>query len=298
MKPLIKWKIEKMKNKRYRIQDRDIEILKFLKDSRFLCIDQVKKKFWQDKTLKAAENRMENLNEMGLIKKIKIEITKYAAHYYLTKKGYEELKGRGLTFDVKTPFIPEPTDLVGANYHHHLRVTNLRIALEADRKIQVLRWISETDIRADKEGHNVFGPNVNIRAKLEYIKNKNYRIPDAIIRIKDAEDPIDMIFEYEHSKYTRDRFRKHMEKWEKSWNEYHKFIVAADADRVEVLRKWCLEDISKIHKLDLKLKSKVLDDLVDSYLFADYHSLLRKGMINSEIKNPLHSLEFIPITGR
>lgn len=284
-----------MIKKRFRLQDRDVLILKFTKDSRFLCIDQIKRRFWGLATMKAAANRMHDLAGMGLVEHVRIDITRHASHYYLTKKGYEELKGRGLTYDVKEPFMPAPTNLVGATYHHHLRVTNMRIAMEMDKTIKVLKWISETDIRADKEGHNVLESKKRFYEK---VKDLKYRIPDAIIKIQDAGDPIDMIFEYEHTKYPRNKFSNYMERWEKNWEDYYKFIVVASHDRAEVLRKWCLEDLGKIRKLDIRLKSKKLSDLSDSYIFTDYESLVGKGLINSGIRTPLYKLELDPIKGR
>lgn len=276
-----------------KLQERDLKILKYIQESRTMNIEQLKKRFWPSQTVRAARMKMERLAKRGLVQHVKKEFLRISSYYYLTKSGYDALGHAGLNQEVIDPFLAEPSDIVRSDFQHHVRVTDMRIALETDGEVRISNWIPETAIRADKKAFNIkeSGPE-NKGAK------STYRIPDAIFTLEDAEVKISILLEYEHSKYQRWKFRSYMEFWEGNWNKYQKLMVTADADRSDQLRQWCLEDLKEIHKIDLNRKQCRIEDLAEAYMFTDYHTLMAKGIIKAGLKSPISKIEFSPITSK
>lgn len=277
-----------------KLKDRDIQILKYIRESRTLNINQIKRKFWPTKHIRTARKKMAGLAERGFVEHVKKDILRISSHYYITRQGYDVLSAAGLNHDIETPFLVEPSDIIRSDFQHHLRIADLRIELEMDKRIKINKWIPETAIRADKEAYNL-GVESGKKGKNKENKFK-YRIPDALFEMEDDEVQIKILLEYEHLRYQRWKFRAYMEGWENSWNEHQKLIVAADAERAEMIRKWCLEDLKKIYEIDINRKKVKLEDLAEAYIFTDYHSIMKKGLINADLKTPIGVVKFTPIS--
>lgn len=93
----------------------------------------------------------------------------------------------------------------------------------------------------------------------------------------------------------RNKFRDYLEEWEFNWPSYQKLIITADGERVEELRKWCLEDLKSFYRIDLAIGKAKLLDLARAYFFTSYDAIIKKGFLNSGLRTPLHAINLTPI---
>jgi hypothetical protein len=285
--------------KHFIVQERDLEILRYIKDSKTMNLPQIWRRFWQGKSQAAAHKRMQELTASKLIVQVNMELLKFSVHYYLTKNGLEQLVANNQAIANDRLPLPEATDIIRSDFQHNLRVTDMRIALEIDSAIRIKNWISDEWIKADGAAFGL-GPGTQqqlkgIRINREKEDRFKCRIPDALFDLEDAQHEVKICFEYEHGQYRRWKFKAYISAWEERWGEYQKFIVAATPERAITLRKWCLEDLKQRHRLKLADGTVQLDDLAGAYMFTDYHSLVDNGLIKSAPQTPLSPVRFYPI---
>lgn len=177
-----------------KLTDRDIQILRYIRDSKTMNIDQIKRRFWANNNIRTARKKMAILASLGHVRLVKKDFLKIACYYYLTKQGYQMLELAGQASDVETPFLPDPSPIVRSDFQHNVRVTDIRICLEMDQQIKISRWVSETEIRADHSKYQ----------SSRQIKNSQKRkIPDALFILEDDQYVAEMLMEYEHLHYQR-----------------------------------------------------------------------------------------------
>lgn len=277
------------KPKRCVVQQRDIEVLKYIKDSKTMTAEQIRQRFWPTNKPNSIR-RMSKLVEKGLLTKVDMEFLKYPVHYFITKKALKLLITHGLATDNEDLPIPPASDVIRSDHQHNMRVTNIRIALEMEKGIRVKNWISDPDIRTDPEAYGLEGdaPLKDRRDDpAEKERRSKNRIPDAIFKFEDDEHEGKMILEYEHGFYQRWKFRAYMSAWEEHWSDYQKFIVASTPERVGVLTQWCLRDLKNKYRLELANQKVDLKRLAQSYMFTDYHSLMDKGIFKCGLRTPI-----------
>lgn len=276
-----------------RLQDRDIQILKYIKESKFMNLHQIWIKFWPEaKTNRAAGMRMKELADNGLVTHVSIEFLRYSSVYYLTREGLKAAEGEGYFYEVGSRFIVKASDIVTSSFQHDSRLVDLRIKMESDNSIRLLNWTPETYIRADR---NKYGLKSGLNDKLAV-----FRVPDALFTMEckyenEPTEPIQIMLEYEHQQYKSEKYAKYLSVWEENWSKYQKLIVCAHKERIPDLVKQCRAGLARIHKIDLNQGKTTLDDLVDAYMFIDFKTLMEKGITGTDLVTPAGKLRFMPI---
>jgi hypothetical protein len=281
------------------LQARDLEIMRYIRDSTTMNIQQIWRRFWTDKSMAAAHKRMQELAAGQLVIQMNKEFLKFSTYYYLTKSGLEQLIANNMaTANVRLP-LPKATDTVSYTLEHNSRVANIRITLETDRTIHISNWISDEKIKADWSAYGL-GPGTKRRVKGIRVNPENEdryknRIPDALFNLEDAQNEVKILLEYENGEYHRKRFKTYIAAWEERWGEYQKFFVAATPERVITVRRWCLEDLKERYHIQLAAGTVQLEDLAGAYMFTDYHSLVDNGLIKSGLQTPFSPVKFYPM---
>lgn len=294
-------KTKETQKRRFIPQERDIAILRYIKDHKTLNLDLIRRRFWQGRTFHSCYYRMRDLEDCGVVKRVNMEILRSAAHYYLTPMGLKLLADHGLASRGHRLPVPDAADIIRSDFQHNLRVAAIRVALETDPLIKVTAWISDEQIKSDPQalglGEGKKPGLRGIRRDPRHERKFTYRIPDGIFNLEDAEREGKVILEYEHGRYMRWKFRAYLASWEERWGDYQKLIVAATRERVGALKAWCLEDLRERYRLETGKGSREIDERATAYLFIDYHTLIEKGLTGARVLTPVGELCFTPLRG-
>jgi len=159
------------------IMERDIEILRWILEQKFMTQKQVRQAFWKNGLTKdnhETYRRLNILGKEGFLKKTDRQV--YSNLMYLvTRQGTRLLKEAG-----RNPGLTELTELDDSNYLHDLAVTDIRILLF---ELGYIHWTSE-----------------RVLSKYDALR----RVPDGMIFNKDKFTAI----EYESSQKSRYRYQR------------------------------------------------------------------------------------------
>ena len=188
-----------------KITERDIELMGWMLEQKFMVEKQVRQVFWKDITQKSCEvnKRLNKLREAGFLKVNAARM--YGSLVYLvTRQGLGKLKefnrNRGLG---------EVSDTDYANYRHDLTVTDIRILFH---QMGYIDWESE----------RVLSKNTDLG-----------RVPDGMIFNKDKYIAV----EYESSQKSKERYREIFYHYELD-SQVHKVLYIADTrQRAEKLTR-------------------------------------------------------------
>lgn len=290
----------KSMRRRFVPQERDLAILRYIKDHKTLSLDLLHRRFWPGKTFNACYFRMQDLTAWGVVKRVDMDLLRCPIYFYLTSLGLKMLIDHGLASRGHRLPVPDASDIIRSDFQHNQRVAAIRIALETDPQIRVANWVSDEQIKADPEAYRL---GAGKRPELKGIRHTprqeakfKYRIPDGVFDFEDAEREAKIILEYEHGRYMRWKFRAYLANWEERWGEHQKLIVTATPERIETLRKWCLEDLSQRYRLELQQGREELKRLSAAYLITDYHALIRDGLTRKSVKTPDGQVSLKPFT--
>lgn len=289
-------------SRRFVPQERDIAILRYIKDHKTLNLELIRRRFWWGRTFHSCYYRMRDLEACGVVKRVNMDLLRSAAHFYLTPLGLKLLIDHGLASRGHRLPVPDASDIIRSDFQHNLRVAGIRVALETDPRVKVTNWISDEQIKSDPQALGLGGgkkPGLRgIRRDPRHERKFTYRIPDGIFGLEDAEREGKVILEYEHGRYMRWKFRAYLASWEERWGDYQKLIVAATPGRVESLKAWCLEDLRERYRLEAGKGSGAIEARASAYLFIDYHTLIEKGLTGARILTPVGEMNFAPMRGR
>lgn len=122
-----------------RVSELDFEIMKFLSEMKFSNYEQIREKFFQEKTFEYPRRRLRDYKKFGLVESFP-EWGGRRLNYVLSEKGNKLILRRG--YDGITRSLSK-IDL--KNYEHDRILTDIRIKLENAGKI--IDWYSERLIR-------------------------------------------------------------------------------------------------------------------------------------------------------
>lgn len=248
---------------------------------------QVRLKFWPHADAEAAIQRLRELTQAGYLRCISIDALRYSANYFLTKAGAEVLAAHGHLFEGSEQHLATPTDVVTNSFFHDMRVTDIRIKMETDPAIRIVRWVSETYIRADRSGYGVKSSRTD--------KLGSFRIPDALCQVecryKGEATEINLLLEYENQAYKTATLNKYLEVWESTWHEYQKLIVCAGPERIGELQKHLKAGLAKLHRVDINRGKLDMAELMEAYLITDFRSLMKHGLTGHVLNTPAGQIQ-------
>lgn len=295
------YKNSQVKKRRFIPQERDLAILRYIKDHKTLNLDLIWRRFWRGKTFHSCYYRMRDLEACEVVKRVRMDLLRSATYFYLTPLGLRFLVDHGLASRGHRLPVPDAADFIRSDFQHNLRVAAIRVALETDTYIKVTNWISDEQIKSDPQAQGLGEgkkPGLRgIRRDPRHERKFTYRIPDGIFDLEDAEREGKVILEYEHGRYMRWKFRAYLANWEERWGDYQKLIVVATQERVETLKSWCLEDLRERYRLEAGKGRGEIEERASAYLFTDYHNLTQKGLTGATILTPVGVMKFDPLRG-
>jgi hypothetical protein len=205
-----------------KIHDRDLNILYFTWQCRFVAQRQFKARFWADASQQTMSARISRLCEAKLLR---AHLFSYLLNdrylYSITNAGVRELVAAGLPNVPEGDYVKKAPD-VTPGMKHDLALTDLRIGCE--RGGHVLYWQSEHELRlARRQGK---GPT---------------RIVDGLFKYQALHADAWGLFEYERVGYRRSKFVDILNRLKTS-SEHTQgvalFFVSETAQRAETLRQW------------------------------------------------------------
>ena len=159
-----------------KIMERDIEVMGWILEQKFMTEQQVRRIFWKDITEESREayKRLYELQKEGYLKTSKKKIYRHAL-YLVTRNGVNQLKSFG-----RNRGLGELADADYSNYKHDIAVTDLRVLLH---DWGYTDWVSE-----------------RVLAR----RNDLRRIPDGMLYHRGKYFAI----EYELTQKSKDRYRE------------------------------------------------------------------------------------------
>jgi hypothetical protein len=124
------------------LTERDIAVMQFAHEQRYLCYNQISDAFWKERSegAKACRHRVAKLLEAGYLSK-KYSVRRKMDVYFATEKAVEALRARAL--DSGIPALKFTRDFE-RYISHDLNVTNLRMLF---RELGWREWTSERVLR-------------------------------------------------------------------------------------------------------------------------------------------------------
>lgn len=133
------------------LTERDIAVMQFAHEQRYLCFNQISNTFWKERSeeANACKHRIGKLLAAGYLSK-KYSVRKKLDVYFATEKAVEALKAKGL--DSGIPALTFSRDFE-RYISHDLHVTDLRMLF---RELGWCEWTSERVLR--ERDHNYHRP--------------------------------------------------------------------------------------------------------------------------------------------
>jgi hypothetical protein len=224
----------RIKNRKFRITSRDLEVLVFLLEMKFATIAEIHFKFFRgtreggfSTSYRWAWERIGALVDEGLIDEISGVVAKTT--YICTNKGYRFAKNC-----LKENFVCRPAGGLDRNtYDHDLAVTRLRLILEDSNIVQ--GWQSERSIEEDESATGRFQPDF---------------IPDGVYTGQNSKR---VAVEVEMSRKSKSRYREKV-------NKYIDVIRSAGADaKFQEVHYYCIsKEIIQLIEAEASLFAKFI----------------------------------------
>ncbi len=223
-----------------KITKRDIELMGWVLEQKFMTREQVRKVFWKDITEKSIEDyrRLYELMKAGFLKRSKYAFYKHVI-YMVTASGLKELKAFG-----RNRGLCELADVDYSNYKHDLSVTDIRIMFES---WGYREWLSE-----------------RVVSKLYQLR----RLPDGMIYHRGKH----VAFEYEASQKSKDRYKDIFFNYELDDQISHVVYVVDNPSLIEKLKDEAIT-CNKLHFVTLA-------DLDKHQINAPLQGAFEKGSIH------------------
>ena len=212
---------EKKSLRRIKVQDRDLAILFFTWQCRYVAQRQYRFKFWPTSSQPTVSKRLSELKAINLLKTHALPWLRDRLLYSVSTKGTKALVEAGFT-DIAVGDCPKPANDFTPGMKHDLDLVDLRMACE--RTGHITAWVSEHELRlARKQGRG------------------HVRITDGMFSFQALVGDADALIEYERMGYRRRRFIDILNRIKCSAE--HRagklvFFVCATPHRAETLRFW------------------------------------------------------------
>lgn len=190
------------------LQDRDIELFRYLNEQKFMVSGQIYQLFWPESDPRAgtARQRLTKLIESGYVKLLETKYKRTRLRLFLLKeKGIEALRMRGIDHG-----FSELEDINPVIAEHTLKLVNIRTIF---RGLGATNWESERVIRKKYTGRGWY--------------------PDAIINVRGLKIAIEL----ENSFRPKERYIKRFGRYE----EDREFTLAVFIISWLSVRSWLLE---------------------------------------------------------
>lgn len=209
------------------LQARDLALLYYTWQSRFVAQRQYHKRFWPKGSQAAVAKRLIELVGEQLLRTHKMPWRHERVLYSVTLAGTRALSSNGMP-GVRVGDFPKRINDFTPGMKHDLDLVDLRIAMEETGHL--IWWTSEHELRLDRKQHRRYT-----------------RITDGVFDFEASEGQGKGILEYERMGYRRTKFHDILRRLLVS--DLHNdgavvFFVCQDARRAETLRTWALENFS------------------------------------------------------
>lgn len=248
MEPSISKRLPRFKrvsspNLPFRLQDRDLDILRLFNDYRFLTSRLIH--LLTPGSNQGITRRLQKLFHNGHLDRIKNSFYEPCL-YALGNKGADELTLHGMDRG-KINWTTKNREAKERYINHSMMIANFRatltLALENNPDTKIIEWIPEGEL---KENIYIQGDGGKKRASF---------VPDAYFALEDKEDELHFFLEADQSTMTNQRFLNKMRTYWNYWKEgRHKEKQGIESFRVLTITK------TEARKENLRRITKEADD--------------------------------------
>jgi len=213
------------------LQVRDLALLYFTWQSRYVAQRQYRQKFWPTSSQAAVSKRLNELKEAHLIKTHALPWLRDRILYSITIVGTKVLRNEGFEI-VAVGDCPKAANDFTPGMKHDLDLVDLRTACEASGYI--IEWHGEHQMRLHRKQGK--GP---------------VRIVDGMFNFQAPGREAWGLFEYERMGYRRLKFHDILHRLYFAYRpdlDMYVFFVCATPQRAEVLRRWAADSIWKVDR--------------------------------------------------
>ncbi len=198
-----------------KLTDRDYFVLWYTWQCRFLAVRQYRRLFWHKASIEAARARLKDLCDAGYLGSETFPVGQDRTLYFSTRAGNRALIDADLkSAEIEFDFPRRPQEMT-RTLDHDLRVNDLRIGLEETGVIPIT-WHSDHELRQNRGNA---GPNT--------------RVPDGIFEWEVSKVRYSGVLEYEHQRYSPDRWPDILRRLEYNYTDFTVFLVCRTAERIK-----------------------------------------------------------------
>lgn len=191
----LRWQIENKKLRKVFLTDRDLEIINFILDMKFLSVQNVFEKFFKitnsgtpARSDEWAVSRLQQLAKGGFLKSVH-SFSEKEKYYIGTQKGYYAVRDARIMTDVMKPIQA----IDHRTFYHDRFIVQARIMLE--NRMAASCWVSDKQLRSNKE----------LAGGLS-----SHNVPDGVYTNEFGKR---IAFELEYSKKSQEDYRKKIKKY-------------------------------------------------------------------------------------
>ncbi|HTB22303.1 MAG TPA: hypothetical protein VK914_06330 [bacterium] len=208
---------------RFEPTDRDLAVLLFTWQNRFVSTAQLHRAFWQDASPSAASKRLVALREAGLLGFRSFAWLSERLLYFPCQGGNRVLADCGLLAKEWLKDFPRRPEDLSPALRHDLKVVDLRLGLE-ESGVDGRTWVSDHQLRM-----------------LSREPGPRKRVPDGIFEFSFRGIRGGGLLEYEHAPYRRPAAKGLLSRLRHRYGGRFVFLVARAGGRADTLRAWARE---------------------------------------------------------
>ncbi|MGH7441723.1 MAG: hypothetical protein ACREKE_03505 [bacterium] len=202
------------------LTDRDLAVLLYTWQNRFVATRHLHRAFWPEASLPAATQRLVTLREKGYLGFRSFPWLQERVLYFASLEGNRALAKVGLLPEAYIHDYPRKPEESTPALRHDLTVVDLRLALEetgADGRT----WVSDHQLRLENRRRGVA-----------------VRVPDGVFEFEVEGRRGKGVLEFENAPYRRPRVAAILTRLRVHYPEHQVFIVTKSAARAAAFRTW------------------------------------------------------------
>src|ERR1035437_769516 len=202
------------------LTDRDLGILLYTYQNRFLAFRHYQRKFWGDTSIQAVQHRIYKLRDAGLLNQAELPMLDARSLFCSTRKGNQKLFEADVIKESDVTDFPRRPGEFRPAMLHDLQVVDLRIAFE-QTAADAMSWVTDHQLRLAKPGGSY-----------------NTRTPDGVFKWDHRDSTYDGVLEFERCSYGKDVLFKVFQRLKIHYGRSLTFFVCRSPERQATVMAW------------------------------------------------------------
>lgn len=202
------------------VTDRDLGILLYTFQNRFLAFRHYQRKFWGDTSIQAVQHRIYKLRNAGLLNQAELPMLDARSLFCSTRKGNQKLFEADVIKESDVTDFPRRPGEFRPAMLHDLQVVDLRIAFEYTA-VDAMSWVTDHQLRLAGNGGSY-----------------NTRTPDGVFQWKHRDSTYNGVLEFERCSYGNEVLLKVFRRLKIYYGTSLTFFVCRSQQRQATVMDW------------------------------------------------------------